>query len=111
MQPRQTTPVIAAVEQAGREPHAIGAALFKPAQQLHSVRRFIAVWQCQNQKLSFGKFEEIVELEMAFALFDPVDISAALAAGQQLAQPSVSRAVARIDQDIRRAVDEDEAGA
>ena len=46
---------------------------------------------------------------MAFAFFGLVGIVAALAAGQQLAEPAIGRAVARIDQDVRRAVDEDEA--
>ena len=45
---------------------------------------------------------------MALALLDPLDVVAALAAGQQLAEPAVGGAVARIDQDIRRAVDEHE---
>ena len=48
---------------------------------------------------------------MAFALFDPRDVVAALAAGQQLAEPAVGGTVARIDQDVRRAVDKDEACA
>ena len=48
---------------------------------------------------------------MAFALLDPRDVVAALAAGQQLAQPAIGGAVARIDQDIGRIVDEDEARA
>ena len=45
---------------------------------------------------------------MAFALFD---LLAALAAGEQSAQPAISRAVARIDQDIGRAIHEDDARA
>ena len=65
--------------------------------------------QRQNQKLAFGKFQQIIELQMTLALLDPLDIVAALAAGEQLAEPAVSGAVARIDQDVRRAVDEDEA--
>ena len=48
---------------------------------------------------------------MALALLDLVEIVAALAAGEQLAQPAVGFPVARIDQDIRRAVDKDEARA
>ena len=64
--------------------------------------------QRQHQKLAFGKFQEVIEPQMALALFDPLDIVAALAPGEQLAQPAVGGAVARIDQDIRRAVDEDE---
>jgi len=60
-------------------------------------------------KLAFGEVEEIGKLQMAFALLDPLDIVAAFAAGEQLAEPAVGGAVARIDQDIRRAVDEDDA--
>src|SRR3978361_2394338 len=67
--------------------------------------------QGQDQELAFRKFEEVIQHEMALALFSPFDIIAAFAAREQLAQPAVSRAVARIDQNIRRAVDEDEAGA
>ena len=67
--------------------------------------------QRQDQKLAFGKFQEVIELQMALALFDPRDVVAALAAGEQLAQPAIGGAVARIDQNIRRAVDEDEARA
>ena len=67
--------------------------------------------QRQHQKLAFGEFQEVIEPQMAFALLDPLDIVAALAAGEQLAEPAVGGAVARIDQDVRRAVDEDEARA
>src|SRR5215469_16506524 len=42
---------------------------------------------------------------MALALFD---VLAALAAGEQLAEPAVSRAIARIDQDVGRSVHEDD---
>ena len=41
--------------------------------------------QHQHQKLAFGEFQEIIEPQMAFALFDPRDVVAALAAGEQLA--------------------------
>ena len=67
--------------------------------------------QRQHQKLAFGEFQQVIELQMAFALLDPRDVVAALAAGEQLAQPAVGGAVARIDQNVRRAVDEDEARA
>ena len=78
-------------------------------QKLERLSRLEAMRQRQNQQLAFGKFQQVVEIEMTFALFGLVGIVAALAAGQQLAEPAVSGAVARIDQDIRRAVDEDEA--
>ena len=64
--------------------------------------------QRQHQKLAFGEFQEVIEPQMAFALFDPLDVVAALAAGEQLAEPAVGGAVARIDQDVRRIVHEDE---
>jgi hypothetical protein len=64
--------------------------------------------QRQNQQAAFGEFEEIVEIRATLAL-PSVGIVAALAAGEQLAEPAVGGAVARIDQNIRRAVDEDEA--
>src|SRR5256885_16606884 len=69
------------------------------------------MWQREGEKLAFGKLQEVVQLQVALALLDPLDIVAALAAGEQLAQPAVSGAVARVDKNIRRAVDEDEAGA
>src|ERR1700688_185881 len=62
--------------------------------------------QRQNQKLSFGELQEIIELEMTLAL---PGIFSALAAGEQLAKPAVSGAVARIDQNVRRVVHKDEA--
>jgi hypothetical protein len=38
--------------------------------------------QRQHQKLAFGEVEEVIEPEMAFALLDPRDVVAALAAGE-----------------------------
>ena len=109
LQPRQTAPVVAAIQQARGQPHAIGAAALQPVQNFQGFCRLEAMRQRQNQKLPLGKFQEVIEFEMAFALLDLVGIVAALAAGEQLAQPAVGGAVARIDQNIRRAVDEDEA--
>src|ERR1700730_12394137 len=48
---------------------------------------------------------------MAFALCNPVGIAAPLTFCEKLAQPAVGRAVARIDQDVRRAIHENEACA
>ncbi len=62
MQPRQTAPVVAAVQQARRQPHAIGAALPQPVQDFQGAGRLEAMRQRQNQKLPFGKFQEIIEL-------------------------------------------------
>src|SRR3954470_7610171 len=66
------------------------------------------VRQRQHQKLAFGEFQQVIEPQMAFALLDPRDVVAALAAGEQLAQPAIGGTVTRIDQDVRRAIDEDE---
>ena len=41
--------------------------------------------QRQDEKLTFGKFHEVVQLQVALALLDPLDIVAALAAGEELA--------------------------
>ena len=71
MQPRQTALVVAAIEQACGEPHAIGAAILQPVENLEGFGRLEAMRQRQNQKLAFGKFQEVIELEMTFALFDP----------------------------------------
>ena len=106
MQPRQAALVVAAIEQACREPDAIGAALLQAVQDFMRLRRLKAMRQRQHQKLSFGEFQQVVEPQMAFALF--VRVVAALAAGEQLAEPAVGCAIARIDQNVRRAVDEDE---
>ena len=108
MQPRQPALVVAAVEQARGEPDAIGAGVLQALQDFLRVRHVEAMRQRQHQKLAFGKFQQVIEPQMAFALFDPLDVVAALAAGEQLAEPAVGGAVARIDQDVRRAVDEDE---
>ena len=108
MQPRQPALVVAAIEQARGEPDAIGAAVLQALQNFLRARRIEAMRQRQHQKLAFGEFQQVIEPQMAFALLDPRDVVAALAAGEQLAQPAVGGAVARIDQDIRRAVDEDE---
>src|SRR5258708_38476137 len=48
---------------------------------------------------------------MALAFLDLVALVAALAAGQQLAEPPVGSAVARVDQNVRRAAGEDNARA
>ena len=68
MKPRQAAPVVAAVQQARRQPHAIRAALLQPIQHLERFRRLEAMRQRQNQKLPFGKFQEIIELQMTLAL-------------------------------------------
>src|SRR5262249_47124181 len=59
--------------------------------------------QRQYQKLSFGKIQEIAEFQMTLTLFGNH-----LAAREKLAEPPVSFSVARIDQNIRRAVHEDD---
>src|ERR1700722_4504913 len=61
--------------------------------------------QRQHEKLAIGKLQKTVERQMTFALEGPLS---ALALGQQLTQPAVSGAVARIDQNIRRTVDEND---
>ena len=38
--------------------------------------------QRKNEQLAFGEFQEIGKSETAFALLDPLDVVAALAAGQ-----------------------------
>src|SRR5215475_10533409 len=65
--------------------------------------------QRQDQELPLRKFQEIIESETALAFFDPFDVVATLAPGEKLAEPAVSRAVARIDQDVGGAVDKDNA--
>src|SRR5262249_44192453 len=62
--------------------------------------------QAKHQELAFGKFQEIAELQMTFAL-----LGVAFAAGQKLAQPTVSRPVARIEEDVRRTIDENKSRA
>src|SRR5690349_18619121 len=67
--------------------------------------------QDQDQKLPLGKFQEIVECQKALALLDLVGVAAALAPGEKPAEPAIGGTVARIDEDIRRAVHEDDARA
>ena len=62
VQPHQAAPVIAAIQQACRKPHAIGAAMLQPIQHLARLRRLEAMRQRQDQKLSFGEFQEIIEM-------------------------------------------------
>ncbi len=62
--------------------------------------------QRQHEKLPFGEFQKVVECQMAFAFERPLS---AFAAGEQLTQPAVGNTVARIDQDVGRAVDENDA--
>ncbi len=60
--PRQTALVVAAIQQAGGEPHAIGAAA---AQSLQHPRQRIAVskryGRHQHQQQSFAEFQEVIE--------------------------------------------------
>ena len=79
MKPNQTALVIAAIQQAGCKPHAIGAAVLQLIENLERFCRLEAMRKRQNQKLPFGEFQEVIELQMAFAL---VGIVSALAAGQ-----------------------------
>ena len=85
MQPRQPALVVAAVKQARGEPDAIGAAVLQTRQNCLRLRRVEAMRQRQHQKLAFGEFQQVIEPQMAFALLDPRDVVAALAAGEQLA--------------------------
>ena len=85
LQPRQAALVVAAIQQAGRKPHAIGAAALQPVENFEGFFRLEAMRQRQNQQLPFGEFEQVIEIEATFALLGLVGIVAALAAGQQLA--------------------------
>jgi hypothetical protein len=111
MQPGQPALVVAAVEQACGKPDAVGAAVLQPLQNSLCACHVEAMRQRQYQKLALGEFKQVIEPQMTLAFLDPCDVVAALAAGQQLAEPAVGGAVARIDQDVRRAVDKDEARA
>ncbi len=111
MQTRQPAPVVAAVKEARGKPDAIGAGVLQTLQDFLRARRIEAMRQRQHQKLAFAKFQQVIEPQMALALFDPRDVVAALAAGEQLAEPAVGGAVARIDQDVGRIIHEDDARA
>ena len=106
MEPRQSALVVAAIDEACRQPHAIGVAAPEAAEDLEGLLVVKAMRQRQDQKLAFGKIQEVGELEVTLALFG---ILAALAAGKQLAQPAVSGTVARIDENIRRTVHKNDA--
>ena len=111
MQPRQTAPVVAAIEQAGGEPHAIGALCFNRSSMFDAAaasKRCGSVstrsWPSANSSRSSN-----LRWHSPFSIL--AASSAAFAPGEQPAQPAIGGAVARIDQDVRRAVDEDEARA
>ena len=61
MQPRQAAAVVAAIEQARRQPHAVGAAVLQLGENISALRRLEAMRQRQDQKLAFGEFKEIGE--------------------------------------------------
>src|SRR5262249_37391838 len=82
------------------------AAFSQLLQKLQCTVRVKTMRQREHQELAFGKVQEITEFQVALAL-----LGVALAAGEQLAQPAVSRPVARIDKNVRRAIDEDESRA
>ena len=56
--------------------------MLQPIQHLARLRRLEAMRQRQDEKLSFGEFQEIIEMKAAFAL---LGIVAPLAPGKQLA--------------------------
>src|SRR5258708_29553230 len=65
-----------------------------------------AMRQHHGQQLPLRKFQQVIELQMTFAL---LGIVSSLAASEELTQPAVSFPIARIDQNVRRAIHEDEA--
>ena len=62
MEPHQTAPVVAAIQQARRKPHPIGAAALQSIQNIKRFCRLEAMRQHQDQKLPFGEFQEVIEL-------------------------------------------------
>ena len=69
LQPRQAAPVVAAIEQAGGKPHAIGAAAAAAASSISSA--FAGSKRCgrhQHQQQAFAEFQQIIEAQMTFAL-------------------------------------------
>ncbi len=82
IEPHQTAPVVATVQQAGRKPHPIGAAALQLVQNIKRCCRVEAMRQHHGQQLAFGEFQQVFESQMAFAL---LGIVASLAVGQQLA--------------------------
>src|SRR2546430_15016275 len=59
LQPHQPTPVIASVQKTRREPHAIGAAALQLTENIRRFRRFEAMRQHHDYKLTFGEFQEV----------------------------------------------------
>ena len=109
IEPRQAATVVAAIDQARGQPHAFGAAGFELGKNIQRLSIIEPMRQRQDQELAFRKLQQVGEGEMAFALLDPRDVVAALAPGQKLAQPAIGGAIARIDENVGRAVDEDDA--
>ena len=79
MKPRQAALVVAAVQEARCKPYAVGGALLQSIQDMKRFFRLEAMRQHQGEKLPFGEFQEVIELQMTFALRGVV---AALAAGE-----------------------------
>src|SRR6202000_1810852 len=91
----------AAIQKARCEPDTFGAAALQLVQNLEGLSRLEAMRQRQNQKLPVGERQEIIKLQMTFAL---CGIFPSFALGEQLAEPAVGGAGARIDQNVRRGV-------
>src|ERR1700726_2112565 len=79
MKPRKTAPVVAAVQKARCKPHSIRATALQSIQNMKRALRLEAVRQRQNEKLTFGEFQEVIELQMTFAL---LGVLPSLAAGE-----------------------------
>ena len=68
LKPRKTALVVAAVQKARCKPHPIRAAALQSIQNMKRFRRLEAMRQHHGEKLPFGKFQEVIELQMTFAL-------------------------------------------
>ncbi|MHC2335834.1 hypothetical protein [Bradyrhizobium sp. USDA 4454] len=73
MQPRETTLVVAAIEQARGQPDAVGGAGLQPREQIERFRRLEPMRQRQHQKLAFCEIDQIGQREPAVALLHPLE--------------------------------------
>jgi len=67
MKPRQPAPVVAAIQQACGEPHAIGRARTQSIQHVKGFSFLKTMRQGECEELSFSKFQKIVELQVTLA--------------------------------------------
>lgn len=68
------------------------------------------MWQCQDQELVFGEFDEIGKVEMVFVFFDLCDVVVVFVLGEELVELVIGGVIVGIDENVGCVVDEDDVG-